>query len=133
MSPIVVIIKKHGEDIRLCIGYWRVNQLARLMAYPMPPISELLGTRERRQRRSHAGLRWKRVLQLILQGMIDGLCDPDILMDPMFMHFLRLNEVRMWHPCLSVQRTNIPNLITALSIDHSAVWLEEPDSYFYRL
>ena len=41
-SPIVVIIKKNGEDIRLCIDYRRVNQLTRLMVYPMPLINELL-------------------------------------------------------------------------------------------
>ena len=41
-SPIVVIIKKNGEDIRLCIDYRRVNQLTQLMVYPMPLISELL-------------------------------------------------------------------------------------------
>ena len=41
-SPIVVIIKKNGVDIRLCIDYRRVNQLTRLMVYPMPLISELL-------------------------------------------------------------------------------------------
>ena len=39
---IVVIIKKDGEDIRLCIDYRKVNQLTRLMIYPMPLISELL-------------------------------------------------------------------------------------------
>ena len=41
-SPIVVIIKKNGEDIRLCIDYRKVNELTRLMVYPMPLISELL-------------------------------------------------------------------------------------------
>ena len=41
-SPIVVIIKKNGEAIKLCIYYRRVNQLTRLMVYPMPLISELL-------------------------------------------------------------------------------------------
>ena len=41
-SPIVIIIKKNGEDIRLCIDYRRVNQLTRLMVYPMPLINELL-------------------------------------------------------------------------------------------
>ena len=41
-SPIVIIIKKNGEDIRLCIDYRRVNQLTRLMVYPMPLISDLL-------------------------------------------------------------------------------------------
>ena len=65
--------------------------------------------RARRQRRSRAGPRWKRVLQLILQGMIDGLCDLDILLDPIFLHFPRPNEARVWYPGLSVRRTNIPN------------------------
>ena len=41
-SPIVVIIKKNGVDIRLCTDYRRVNQLTRLIVYPMPLISELL-------------------------------------------------------------------------------------------
>jgi hypothetical protein len=41
-SPIVVIIKKNGVDIRLCIDYWRVNGLTKLMVYPMPLINDLL-------------------------------------------------------------------------------------------
>ena len=59
-------------------------------------------------------------MQLILQGMINGLCDLDILLDPMLLHFSRLNEVRVWYPGLSVQRANTPNFITALLIDHAA-------------
>ena len=38
----MVIIKKNGVDIRLCIDYRRGNQLTRLMVYPMPLISDLL-------------------------------------------------------------------------------------------
>ncbi|KAG6944068.1 hypothetical protein JG688_00017284 [Phytophthora aleatoria] len=41
-SPIVIIIKKNGEDIRLCIDYRLVNSLTRLVVYPMPLINELL-------------------------------------------------------------------------------------------
>ncbi|KAE8997848.1 hypothetical protein PR001_g19478 [Phytophthora rubi] len=41
-SPIVVIIKKNGVDIRLCIGYRLCNSLTRLMIYPMPLINDLL-------------------------------------------------------------------------------------------
>ncbi|KAE9012706.1 hypothetical protein PR001_g15594 [Phytophthora rubi] len=41
-SPIVVIIKKNGIDIRLCIDYRLVNSLTRLMIYPMPLINALL-------------------------------------------------------------------------------------------
>ncbi|GMF42371.1 unnamed protein product [Phytophthora fragariaefolia] len=42
VSPIVVIIKKNGIDIRLCIDYGLVNSLTRLMVYPMPLINDLL-------------------------------------------------------------------------------------------
>ncbi|ETI53999.1 hypothetical protein F443_03141 [Phytophthora nicotianae P1569] len=41
-SPIVVIIKKNGVDIRLCIDYRVVNSLTRLMVYPMPLVNDLL-------------------------------------------------------------------------------------------
>ncbi|GMF53899.1 unnamed protein product [Phytophthora fragariaefolia] len=41
-SPILVIIKKNGVDIRLCIDYRLVNSLTRLMVYPMPLINDLL-------------------------------------------------------------------------------------------
>ncbi|KAE9333740.1 hypothetical protein PR003_g13870 [Phytophthora rubi] len=42
VSPIVVIIKKNGIDIRLCIDYRLVNSLMRLMIYPMPLINDLV-------------------------------------------------------------------------------------------
>ena len=41
-SPIVIVMKKNGKDIRLCIDYRRVNQLINLMNYPLPLIDELL-------------------------------------------------------------------------------------------
>jgi hypothetical protein len=41
-SPIVIVMKKNGEDIRLCIDYRLVNQLIRLMRYPLPLIDQLL-------------------------------------------------------------------------------------------
>ncbi|GMF47149.1 unnamed protein product [Phytophthora fragariaefolia] len=41
-SPIVIIIKKNGVDIRLCIDYRLVNSLTQLMVYPMPMINDLL-------------------------------------------------------------------------------------------
>ncbi|OWY95993.1 reverse transcriptase, partial [Phytophthora megakarya] len=40
--PIVLIIKKNGVDIRLCINYWLVNSLTQLMVYPMLLINDLL-------------------------------------------------------------------------------------------
>ncbi|GMG14712.1 unnamed protein product [Phytophthora fragariaefolia] len=41
-SPIVVIVKKNGVDIRLCIKYSLVNGLTQLMVYPMPVVNDLL-------------------------------------------------------------------------------------------
>jgi hypothetical protein len=41
-SPIVIVIKKNGVDIRLCIDYRTVNALTRLMVYPMPIVHDLL-------------------------------------------------------------------------------------------
>lgn len=41
-SPIVIVMKKNGVDIRLCIDYRLVNQLIKLLAYPLPLIDELL-------------------------------------------------------------------------------------------
>ncbi|POM72680.1 LOW QUALITY PROTEIN: Reverse transcriptase [Phytophthora palmivora] len=41
-SPIVIIIKKNGVDIRLCIDYRLVNNLTKLMVYTMPLINDLL-------------------------------------------------------------------------------------------
>jgi hypothetical protein len=41
-SPIVIVMKKNGIDIRLCIDYRLVNQLIKLMHYPLPLIDDLL-------------------------------------------------------------------------------------------
>ncbi|GMF67136.1 unnamed protein product [Phytophthora fragariaefolia] len=41
-SPIVVVIKKNGVDIRLCIDYRLVNSLTRLVVHPIPLIGDLL-------------------------------------------------------------------------------------------
>ncbi|GMF52712.1 unnamed protein product [Phytophthora fragariaefolia] len=41
-SPIVVIVKKNGVDIRLCIDYRIVNGQTQLMVYTMPVVNDLL-------------------------------------------------------------------------------------------
>ncbi|OWZ19064.1 reverse transcriptase [Phytophthora megakarya] len=41
-SPIVVIVKKNGVDIRLCVDYRLVNSWTQLMVYPMPLVTDLL-------------------------------------------------------------------------------------------
>ncbi|OWZ09512.1 LOW QUALITY PROTEIN: hypothetical protein PHMEG_00017780 [Phytophthora megakarya] len=42
---------------------------------------------ERKNRRSHAGARWKQILRLFLIAMREGWCDLDLLLDPYFLHY----------------------------------------------
>ncbi|GMF45041.1 unnamed protein product [Phytophthora fragariaefolia] len=41
-SPIVIVLKKNGQDIRLCIDYKMVNAITLIMEYAMPLVDELL-------------------------------------------------------------------------------------------
>ncbi|KAG3001755.1 hypothetical protein PC121_g18021 [Phytophthora cactorum] len=41
-SPIVVVLKKNGKDIRLCIDYKRVNAITAIIEYAMPLVDDLL-------------------------------------------------------------------------------------------
>ncbi|GMF34609.1 unnamed protein product [Phytophthora fragariaefolia] len=41
-SPIVIVLKKNGVDIRLCIDYKLVNAITLMMAYAMPLVDDLL-------------------------------------------------------------------------------------------
>ncbi|KAE9025714.1 hypothetical protein PF004_g5705 [Phytophthora fragariae] len=42
VSPIVIVLKKNGIDIRMCIDYRVVNSFIRLLNYPLPLIDDLL-------------------------------------------------------------------------------------------
>ncbi|KAG3077052.1 hypothetical protein PI125_g21369 [Phytophthora idaei] len=41
-SLIVIVLKKNGKDIRLCIDYKRVNTITAIMEYAMPLVDDLL-------------------------------------------------------------------------------------------
>ncbi|KAE8908528.1 hypothetical protein PF005_g10719 [Phytophthora fragariae] len=41
-SPTVIVLKKNGIDIRLCIDYKRVNAITAIMEYAMPQVDDLL-------------------------------------------------------------------------------------------
>ncbi|KAG2990131.1 hypothetical protein PC121_g12506 [Phytophthora cactorum] len=41
-SPIVIVMKKNGQDIRLCIGYKMVSAITAIMEYAMPLVDDLL-------------------------------------------------------------------------------------------
>ena len=51
--------------------------------------------RQRKQRRSRFGARWKNFLKTILREMIEGHCDLDILRDLFFLHYPRMHEERV--------------------------------------
>jgi hypothetical protein len=74
---------------------------------------------DRKQRRSHAGPRWKKILTRFLEGMRLGHCDLDICLDPFFLHFPRKDEQGAWFPGLGQRRAPV-DLCTALSIINDA-------------
>ncbi|GMG17499.1 unnamed protein product [Phytophthora fragariaefolia] len=41
-SPIVIVLKKNGIDIRMCIDYRVVNSFIQLFSYPLPLTDDLL-------------------------------------------------------------------------------------------
>ncbi|OWZ08857.1 hypothetical protein PHMEG_00018535 [Phytophthora megakarya] len=45
-SPIVIVLKKNGQDIRLCIDYKMVNAVTAIMEYAMPLVDDLLTEQE---------------------------------------------------------------------------------------
>ncbi|GMF48452.1 unnamed protein product [Phytophthora fragariaefolia] len=46
-SPIVIVLKKNGVDIRLCIDYKLVNSVTAIMEYAMPLVDDLLTDMEK--------------------------------------------------------------------------------------
>ncbi|KAI9998245.1 hypothetical protein PInf_002605 [Phytophthora infestans] len=46
-SPIVIVMKKNGLDIRLCIDYKMVNAITAILEYAMPLVDDLLTDLER--------------------------------------------------------------------------------------
>uniref|UniRef100_A0AAV1VNR9 Uncharacterized protein n=1 Tax=Peronospora matthiolae TaxID=2874970 RepID=A0AAV1VNR9_9STRA len=97
-------------------------------AFPIPPAQRrserFMQTfwRQRKQRRSRFGARWKNFLKMILSGMIAGHCDLDILLDPFFLHYPRPHEDRVWYPGLG--HSNDPaDLLEALDMaDQEDPW-----------
>ena len=97
-------------------------------AFPISPSQRRSSTyflnfwKQRKQRRSRFGARWKTFLKTILAGMIDGYCDLDIMLDPFFLHFPRPHESRIWYPGLG-RTTDHADLIEALEIaDREEPW-----------
>ncbi|OWY96826.1 hypothetical protein PHMEG_00032808 [Phytophthora megakarya] len=94
---------------------------------------------ERKNRRSHAGARWKQILNLFLIAMREGWCDRDLLLDPYFLHFPKRTDEVAWYPGIEARNANIAdpqlnrrepaNLIEALAECDAA----DPWRTHYRL
>ncbi|KAE8909729.1 hypothetical protein PF005_g22222 [Phytophthora fragariae] len=63
--------------------------------------------KERNNRRSHAGNRWKAFLELLILAMREGWCDLDLLLDPFFLHFPKRSETVTWFPGLTTRQANL--------------------------
>ncbi|POM76959.1 Hypothetical protein PHPALM_5745 [Phytophthora palmivora] len=63
--------------------------------------------KQRNNCRSHAGNRWKRMLLTLIQAMIEGWCDLDLLLDPFFLHFPKRTDEVAWYPGIEARRANL--------------------------
>ncbi|OWZ02294.1 hypothetical protein PHMEG_00026168 [Phytophthora megakarya] len=62
---------------------------------------------ERINRRSHAGARWKQLLQLFLIAMREAWCDLDLLLDPYLLHFPKRTDEVAWYPGIEARTANL--------------------------
>ncbi|OWY97297.1 hypothetical protein PHMEG_00032213 [Phytophthora megakarya] len=62
---------------------------------------------ERKNGRSHAGARWKQIRRLFLIAMREGWCDPDLLLDPYFLHFPKRTDEVAWYPGIEARSANL--------------------------
>ncbi|OWZ11694.1 hypothetical protein PHMEG_00015250 [Phytophthora megakarya] len=62
---------------------------------------------ERKNRRAHAGARWKVILFLFIIAMREGWCDLDLLIDPFFMHFPQRATDVLWYTGIEARRDNL--------------------------
>ncbi|POM65658.1 Hypothetical protein PHPALM_18595 [Phytophthora palmivora] len=90
------------------IAYWESTHKFPITA-AMIAQSPWLGSfaKQRNNRRSHAGNRWKRMLLTLIQAMIEGWCDLDLLLDPFFFHFPKRTDEVAWYPGIETRRANL--------------------------
>ncbi|OWY95218.1 hypothetical protein PHMEG_00034839 [Phytophthora megakarya] len=60
--PIVIVLNKNGQDIRLCIDYKMVNAVTAIIEYAMPFVNDLLSSR------SNASMIYQRMIDNALWG-----------------------------------------------------------------
>ncbi|POM68855.1 Hypothetical protein PHPALM_14929 [Phytophthora palmivora] len=90
------------------IAYWESTHkfpITTSMIAQSPWLGSL--TKQRNNRRSHAGNRWKRMLLTLIQVMIEGWCDLDLLLDPFFLHFPKRTDEVAWYPGIEARRANL--------------------------
>ncbi|POM64551.1 Hypothetical protein PHPALM_19902 [Phytophthora palmivora] len=90
------------------IAYWESTHKFPITA-AMIAQSPWLGSfaKQRNNRRSHAGNRWKRMLLTLIQAMIEGWCDLDLLLDPFFLHFPKRTDEVASYPGIEARRANL--------------------------
>ncbi|RLN98605.1 hypothetical protein BBJ28_00025123, partial [Nothophytophthora sp. Chile5] len=101
-------------------AYWESThylQITGAMRQTDPALDAYCG--ERKQRRSHAGGRWKKILAMTLRLMGERHCDLDLLLDPFFLQFPALGESGFWYPGIE-DGADPATLLDALAISDAA-------------
>ncbi|POM65898.1 Hypothetical protein PHPALM_18320 [Phytophthora palmivora] len=98
----------HDFEASELIAYWESTHKRPITA-SMIAQSPWLGSfaKQRNNRRSHAGNRWKRMLLTLIQALIEGWCDLDLLLNPLFLHFPKRTDEVAWYPGIEARRANL--------------------------
>ncbi|OWY95673.1 hypothetical protein PHMEG_00034259 [Phytophthora megakarya] len=103
------LIERYSEvEFQDLIAYWESTH-----RFPVPSSlirsDPYLATSvvERKNRRSHAGARWKQILNLFLIAMREGWCDLDLLLNPYFLQFPKRTDEVAWYPGIEAHSANI--------------------------
>ncbi|POM74054.1 Hypothetical protein PHPALM_9037 [Phytophthora palmivora] len=109
-----------GGRLGIFVRQYRDFEAVELIAYWEPthkfPITAAMITqspwlcafaKQRNNRRSHAGNRWKRMLLTLIQAMIEGWCDLDLLLDPFFLHFPKRTDEVVGYTGIEARHANL--------------------------
>ncbi|OWZ12144.1 LOW QUALITY PROTEIN: reverse transcriptase [Phytophthora megakarya] len=138
-SPIVIVLKKNGVDIRMCIDYRFMNLLIKLSRYPLPLINDRLVDFESAMSRlcmaergklisalvcPFGHLQWLRMplglknAPLIYQSVINNCVwrfvrlppEEEAMVDPEVLEFLNLKSQEALKPEVNMEDSEVPSL-----------------------
>ncbi|OWY94464.1 reverse transcriptase [Phytophthora megakarya] len=119
-SPIVIVLKKNGIDIRMCIDYRLLNLLFKLSRYPLPLIDDLLVDFKSAMGFlsldmasgfwANTPLIYQSIINNCLWGFVRLPPEEEAMVDPEVLEFLDLESQETLKPEVDMKASEIPSL-----------------------